>query len=220
MCWCPSGNAATPDEAASCGDGAATPASSLAARLASESAQSGASATRSSVARLGLLAAACADGDIRVFSVPSAEALRGLAAASRASNYGASSRSARPSGGGAVDGPILCRLAPVLQLQAVAPVLTLRLSWSPARPHKLLAAACDDGSIHVWDLQAARGETAATVSSWRSSMPSAMPSFHDAYPPLHPPFLPILYASLPATLESLPATPSTPPGARTLRPGM
>ena len=104
-----------------------------------------ASADKSQMERLGLLAAACADGRIRVFALPTAEGLEAaeplLAHPGRAASSSSSSSSA----------PWRLWLPPVLQLEPQSPALTLTLDWCQSSPH-LLAAGLDDGSISVWDL--------------------------------------------------------------------
>ena len=115
LCWCPSGNAVTAPSSTAAAT--AVPAAAAATTAAASSAL-----PASLAGRLGLLAAACADGSIRLFAVPTPAAL----SAARLAQLGAEPRAGASS---ASDGhsstdvpseeaaPTSCWVAPLLQLR-------------------------------------------------------------------------------------------------------
>jgi len=156
LAWCPAGNTAEAPPAAPPEPSAATP---LAPRAEAEAgAEWGAGVGVSSaggtagvpagssavLARLGLLAAACADGKVRLFVVPTRGAIVRLAAA------GVPARTPA----GASGGPLRVWLAPALVLTAPTSRLALCLAWSPLPPYAQLAVGGDNGNITLWQLDA------------------------------------------------------------------
>ena len=100
------------------------------------------------VDRLGLIAAACADGRIRIFAVPTEDSL--IAAEPQLAHD--TRRHVEGGGGGSgVNAPFRLWLPPALQLETQAPVLTLSIDWCASSTH-LLAAGLDDGTVTVWDM--------------------------------------------------------------------
>ena len=97
--------------------------------------------------RLGLLAAACADGRVRIFAVPTLESLEAVPA----SYHLRAAQSAHHSARG--PGPMRAWMPPVLELEPNGPVLPLTLDWCAQSTH-LLAVGLDDGIVSVWDLHA------------------------------------------------------------------
>ena len=90
--------------------------------------------------RLGLLAAACSDGTIRIFSIPKLSTLQ---------NHNR-------------DRVSLCRAQPrsILTLghsglaeENVISATCLSLSWFKGRGHRVIAGAYADGNIAIWDLE-------------------------------------------------------------------
>ena len=102
--------------------------------------------------RLGLLAAACADGKVRLFAVPTRDAV------ARLSPAGAPARAPAP--------PRVW-LAPALILTAPTSRLALCLAWSPLPPYAQLAVGGDNGNITLWQLDAPARARGAEVRAAR-----------------------------------------------------
>lgn len=137
LSWCPRGNhLPQPSQQVTRG--------SQSASLASP-AQPSTPSTSADLDRLGLLAAACADGRVRIFAIPTRGSLRAAVSASLPMMDDGSDRSACV--------PRLW-LPPVLQLEPTSDVLTLSLSWC-ATSTQYLAAGLNDGTCKVWNLSEA-----------------------------------------------------------------
>ena len=119
LSWCPSGNACP---APASGD------------------------VQPSVDRLGLLAAACADGRVRIFAIPTRASLEAVEQKL--------AHPIRPASDRVRTGAAGLWLPPVLSMEPIAPVLTLSLDWC-ATSTEWLAAGLDDGLVVVWDVTAA-----------------------------------------------------------------
>ena len=119
LCWCPVGSAC----------------SALA---------TGGSRHALALDRLGLLAAACADGSIRIFPIPTPESLDTAESSLPASaRVPARDRLRR----------FRLWLLAAIKLEPTSPVLTTAIDWNRSSP-ELLAAGRDDGTVAVWDLNA------------------------------------------------------------------
>ncbi|XP_031437212.1 general transcription factor 3C polypeptide 2 isoform X2 [Clupea harengus] len=110
--------------------------------------------------RLGLLAAGCSSGRIVIYSLPHPDALL--------------THRRSQTDGEASQGPLICRVQPVLTLCLGSSSISgqcLTLDWMPVKPHNLLAAGFYDGMVALWDL--------STKSSLlRVRAPGKSPSIH------------------------------------------
>ena len=164
LAWCPAGNAAEVPPAAPPEPSATAPLASQAEAEAGAGAGAGAGTSSAGAAagipasssavltRLGLLAAACADGKVRLFAVPTRDAVARLSAA------GAPARAPAP--------PRVW-LAPALILTAPTSRLALCLAWSPLPPYAQLAVGGDNGNITLWQLDAPARARGAEVRAAR-----------------------------------------------------
>ena len=136
LCWCPAGNACRSAAAQASTQATAHPSSALIPADDSMRASP-------TLDRLGLLAAACADGRVRLFAVPTPESLEAAGPLM--------AHPLRPNN--CLEEPMRAWLQPILRLDPGLPVLTLTLDWCSSSPH-WLAAGWDDGKVVVWDLRA------------------------------------------------------------------
>ena len=169
LAWSPAGNAAEVPPAAPPEPSAAAPLAPRAEAEAGTGAGAGAGASSAGattgfpagssavLTRLGLLAAACADGKVRLFAVPTRAAIARLAAAGAPAWAPA----------GASDGPLRIWLAPALILSAPTSRLALCLAWSPLPPYAQLAVGGDNGNITLWQLDAPPRARGAEVRAAR-----------------------------------------------------
>ncbi len=88
------------------------------------------------LSRLGLLASACADGTVRIFSVCTPESLRAKS-------------------GGSQEQPFICSVNPSLTLRTApgpSNLHCLAISWYRGPGHRVIAGSFSDGSFALWDL--------------------------------------------------------------------
>ena len=131
LCWCPAGNACRSAAAQASTQATAHPSSALIPADDSMRASP-------TLDRLGLLAAACADGRVRLFAVPTPESLEAAGPLM--------AHPLRPNN--CLEEPMRAWLQPILRLDPGLPVLTLTLDWCSSSPH-WLAAGWDDGKVVV-----------------------------------------------------------------------
>ena len=179
LCWCPNGNACTAqrpsdqrggtssasggggggggDGSSGAGTTTGAPGSGGAGNSSISTAMvvagaDGADGAATPVDRLGLLAAACADGRVRIFAIPTPAGVRPLASTAAATAAAAATATAAaPLLGELPLPPPELWLPPVLQLEPRELVLPLTLDWCAGSPH-LLATGHSDGTVKVWHL--------------------------------------------------------------------